>query len=64
MTPTEEQTYREGVTDRLDEILTQVKKTNGRVRSLEIWRGFIIGGLAVITALVIPILIVAIKNHI
>lgn len=39
----------------LDRIETQTTKTNGRVRSLEVWRGVIIGGLGVITALVIPV---------
>lgn len=38
--------------DMLKEIKTQVIKTNGRVRSLEVWRGFITGGLAIIGILV------------
>lgn len=30
-------------------ILLQTTKTNGRVRSLEIWRSFIVGGLSILT---------------
>jgi len=30
-------------------ILEQTTKTNGRVRSLEIWRSFIVGGLSILT---------------
>jgi len=39
------------------EIKNQVQKTNGRVRTLEIWRGFITGGLAIIGIILIPIII-------
>lgn len=37
------------------EILAQTKKTNGRVGNLEVWRGFITGGLAIIGVLLIPL---------
>jgi hypothetical protein len=33
-------------------ILEQTKKTNGRVNSLEIWRGYITGGLAILGVMV------------
>jgi hypothetical protein len=33
-------------------ILVQAEKTNGRVKSLEIWRAYLIGGVVVITALI------------
>lgn len=36
------------------EIKEQVKKTNGRVARLEIWRSFVLGGLSVIAMLLIP----------
>ena len=38
------------------EIKEQVKKTNGRVNKLEVWRGFITGGLAIIGLIIIPII--------
>lgn len=40
-----------------------VKKTNGRVRSLELWRNLIIGGLIVISAVLVPIFLDLIKLH-
>lgn len=49
--------WRTDVKDTLTEILAQTRKTNGRVRSLEVWRGVIVGGLSVITALIIPVLL-------
>lgn len=36
----------------LTRVETQVMKTNGRVRSLEIWRGAITGGLTIISLFV------------
>lgn len=36
------------------EIKEQVKLTNGRVRNLEGWKFFMIGGLTVLSTLVIP----------
>jgi hypothetical protein len=36
----------------LDRIEEQVKRTNGRVRALEIWRAFTNGAIAVLTLLV------------
>lgn len=38
------------------QILTQVKTTNGRVTSLERWMDRTIGGMAVLTFLIVPIL--------
>ena len=35
--------------DDVKEIKIQTKMTNGRVSKLEVWRGFITGGLAVLT---------------
>ena len=39
-----------------EQIIARQDVTNGRVRSLEVWRGFILGGLAIV-GIVIPILI-------
>lgn len=40
----------------LGEIKVQTKETNGRVKALEFWKQFVIGGMAVGTFLVIPLL--------
>lgn len=40
------------VREQLNRIEEQVKKTNGRVRSLEIWKAFVHGAIAVLTVLV------------
>jgi hypothetical protein len=44
--PTEEQTYRQGVQERLDEILLQVRYTNGKVRKMIIAL-VLIGGIVI-----------------
>lgn len=54
--PSEEQTFRENLMRTLSEIKTQVTKTNGRVSNLENWKWALIGGWAVLTVIVIPIL--------
>ena len=56
MTPTEEQTYREGIKVSLEMILVQTTKTNGRVRWLEKMVYTALGGLGVLTILVLPII--------
>jgi len=40
----------------LGEIKAQVTKTNGSVSNLKIWRGYITGGLAILTIIVLPIM--------
>lgn len=40
-----------------NEIKQKQDKTNGRVRSLEVWRGVITGGLIIISGVIIPIII-------
>lgn len=40
----------------IDGLTTEVKKTNGSVRGLQIWKAYITGGLAVLTAVVVPVL--------
>ena len=39
------------------DMITQQKITNGRVTSLERWQSFIMGGLAILGVLVIPIVL-------
>jgi hypothetical protein len=40
------------VSETLNRIELQTTKTNGRVRSLEIWRGFLTGGLAIMAVFI------------
>lgn len=40
----------------LDRIEKQTIKTNGRVSSLENWRSYTVGAMAVITLIIVPIL--------
>ncbi len=46
------------------EVLEHVKRTNGRVRALELWKMFIVGGLTIIAVLVLPILFIFISQFI
>lgn len=48
---------------RFDKVDSAQAHTNGDVTTLKIWRGYITGGLAVITILVIPVLIYVIKQN-
>lgn len=50
--------------EKAENILTQATKTNGRVGKLEQWRMFIIGGLAVLSILFVPILLMIISEWI
>ena len=52
------------INEKLDLILIQTTKTNGSVKALQIWQGYIKGGLAIITLLLIPIIIFAITDYI
>lgn len=62
--PNEETTYRAFVTNKLESIEAQTIKTNGSVAAakLEIaelkqWRSYILGGLTILSILVVPILL-------
>ena len=45
------------------EILKQVVKINSRVGKLEIWRGFITGGLLIISIFIVPILLYLVYSN-
>lgn len=63
MSNEEERTYRLGVVEKLNEIHEQVKKTNGRVSSLENWRWFISGGIAVMGVMIVPIFLAIVNSY-
>lgn len=47
---------KEHIDTKTNPIIVQTTRTNGRVSNLEVWRGRILGGMAVITVL-LPILV-------
>ena len=46
----------------MNEVLEQTKKTNGRVSNLENWRAYILGAVAVLTALVLPVVFMVVNE--
>lgn len=46
----------------LKDILEQTKRTNGRVSALENWKAFVLGALAIITTLLLPIVFMIISE--
>jgi hypothetical protein len=46
----------EATTGILNDVVRQTTKTNGSVRNLQLWRQFILGGFAVFSMFVIPIM--------
>ena len=46
------------------QILDQTKLTNGRVKKLEMWKAGLAGATTVLTALILPLVFVLVKNFI
>ena len=46
----------------LSKIELQVTTTNGRLQSLELWRAFLAGGLVVVGAMLVPMLVWALQG--
>ena len=51
------ETLFKGIHEKLDKIFVQTERTNGRVSSLERWRSYVAGAMAVILLFVVPIAI-------
>lgn len=64
-TKREEDKFREGVVNDLNEIKVQTKLTNGSVAKLKLWQARMLGAIAVIVffiaAVIMPIIIVIIQ---
>jgi len=52
-----------GMHDRQDRTNGNIKDNTDNINKLRVWRGFIVGGLAVVTATVIPLVIYIFQNH-
>jgi hypothetical protein len=45
----------EEITEKLNTIIEQLRCTNGRIKTLELWKSYQLGALSVLTALLLPI---------
>ncbi len=55
-------TFENRVEKGLGEIIKQARLTNNRVRSLELWRSYMLGGMSALTLIVIPLVIWFVKH--
>lgn len=52
------------INDKVDIVGKKLDFTNGKVKKLQIWKAYITGGIAVLTAIVIPLLFLIIRDKI
>ncbi len=62
MEPGVMQLHFETINEKLDIITVKVEDTNGRVQSLERWRMFIMGGLTILTVILVPVIFLMLRQ--
>lgn len=55
--------WKEEVKKELGALTEQVKKTNGSVINLKMWRAYLTGGIGVLTLLVVPLLFMVLGGY-
>lgn len=60
---TSQKEYHDATSKRIDDLLEQARYTNGKVRGLQLAGAYMKGGLAVIIALVLPMIIWFLNNY-
>lgn len=52
------------IKDSIQELTVEVRKTNGSVRKLQLWRSYLMGGMTIISAMVLPLLLFIVSQYI